>query len=367
MCGSKFLVRCSTHFFEFFKVAAEKFSNPVKSNEIGQNLIVLVILNHSRQSILLKNAFLSDRKDSKNFQYWFPFLNFNSKETTGQLIERTINEFEEEFCKNLINIETESKACPSSKKCESICLIRIYSTHLLPLYLHHKSNSPKLTFFLVILNQLSKLNHLNRQNPNEINNDNLDEKLMWMNLNELEQAQRSYKLLGLEPLLFFKKFIIESNELNLMVDNVFYEPKMTYFQCENQLNNKQPASLVDLMVLSAKFHKNVQERLFNIYYEFTYPSEYLSVVRFKILFNKFANFLLQQIDANTNLDNALERYFFAFDVNQKCLLTFSDFLMGENFFFFYFGYFDSFSILILNQDRKKRPKKELFTEILKQL
>lgn len=158
-------------------------------------------------------------------------------------------------------IQIENEADSFCKKCESICLIRIYSTHLFPLF-NEKSNSPKLTFFLVILNKLSKLNYLNSQNPNEINNDNLDEKLAWMNFNELKQAQRSYKLLGLEPLHFFKKFIIESNELDLLVDNIFYEPKMNYFQFENQLTNDQSTSLVDLMVSSAKFHKNGQYNLF---------------------------------------------------------------------------------------------------------
>lgn len=251
-------------------MAAKNFVDQGKPNEISKDLIVLVILNSSRQSILLKNAYGSGQNDLDNFQYWFPFFNFDSKEPTGQFIERTINvtlkvpvdiffkiyfkEFEDKYCKNLIQIESEPD--PINKKCESICLIRIYSTHLFPLFSYDKSNSPKLKFFLVLLNQMSKLNHLNSQNPNEINNDNLDEKLVWMNFNDLKQAQRSYKLLGLEPLLFFKKFIIESNDLNLFVDNIFYEPKMAYFQSENQINNDQSISLINLMVSSAKFHKN---------------------------------------------------------------------------------------------------------------
>lgn len=155
-------------------------------------------------------------------------------------------------------------------------MIRIYSTHLFPLYSFEKSNSPKLTFFLVLLNKHSKLNHLNCPSPNEIHNDNLDERLKWMNFKELEQAQQSYRLLGLEPVLFFKKFIIESSELNLMVDNIFYEPKMTYFQCENQLVGTQSPSLIDLMVSSAKFHKNGN-----------YSNVYYKLIKFRALKKKF--------------------------------------------------------------------------------
>lgn len=78
-------------FLDSLKVAAENFTNQANQSEIGKDLIVLVILNHSRQSILLKNALLSSQKDSDKFQYWFPFINFNSNESTGQLIERTLN------------------------------------------------------------------------------------------------------------------------------------------------------------------------------------------------------------------------------------------------------------------------------------
>lgn len=70
-------------------MAAKNFANQGKPNEISKDLIVLVILNSSRQSILLKNASGSNNID--NFQYWFPFFDFDSKEPTGNFIERTIN------------------------------------------------------------------------------------------------------------------------------------------------------------------------------------------------------------------------------------------------------------------------------------
>lgn len=64
--------------------------------------------------------------------------------------------------------------------------------------------------------------------------------------------------------------------------------------------------------------------MFNLYFEYSFPSEYLSVSKFKLLFEKMSTFLMQE---NTN---NYQNYFYAFDLNQKCMLTFSDFLLGTN-------------------------------------
>lgn len=254
-------------------------------------MIVCVILNHSRNLLLLQNHFepssqLSN-ETNKLFQYWFPYKKSSNLETTYQLAEGLINvtffylslilrflinhlllnskqSLEAEYCRNLKHIEHEMITNDSSsKKCDSITLMRIYSTHLLPIATSLKSTSPRATYFLCVLTESCKLNFLKdslENNPNEISNDNLDKNLIWMDLNNLKLSQRNYELLGLEPILVYKKYIVEAandqnnNNINLLnsVDNIFYEPKMVYFQ-EHALN--QQLNPAEQLVLSAKFNK----------------------------------------------------------------------------------------------------------------
>jgi hypothetical protein len=155
------------------------------------------------------------------------------------------------------------------RKCQSIQLFRIFSTQYLPLDLQYSSTNQKaqrILYFLCVLSETSKLNYLKdntEQNPNEIKNDTLSKtcNIQWMDHQQLVNAQKTHILMGLEPMLFFKKIVIDKQQqdINLSVDQLFYEPKISYFyDVENSSSTVDLAQLptADQLVASAKFTKN---------------------------------------------------------------------------------------------------------------
>lgn len=120
-----------------------------------------------------------------------------------------------------------------------------------------KQTYPKSTYFLCVLNERCKLNYLKEnldENPNHIQNDNLNNDLVWMNYYSLKQAQRDYALMGLEPLNFYKQFLVENKnfQFNSNASELFYEPCFNYFPIEQASNVTTPA---ELLIVSAKFNK----------------------------------------------------------------------------------------------------------------
>lgn len=144
--------------------------------------------------------------------------------------------------------------------------MRIHATNLLPILSNVK---PKSTYFMCILNESCKLNYLKDTledgKPNEISNDNLNNTLKWMEFSSLRTAQKNYHLMGLEPVYVYKKYILDAesdqnNNLRLLIENVFYEPKVTYFP---ELNGQQ-LSPTEQLVVSAKFNKNSKILFLNL-------------------------------------------------------------------------------------------------------
>lgn len=90
--------------------------------------------------------------------------------------------------------------------------------------------------------------------------------------------------------------------------------------------------LLNLLFKFKYLYFQVQEKLFNLYFENTYPSESLSIKKFEKLFTK-VTMALEENSSNKphyyQLNKmSLFNYFYAFDLSNKCLLTFSDFILG---------------------------------------
>ena len=65
----------------------------------------------------------------------------------------------------------------------------------------------------------------------------------------------------------------------------------------------------------------VQKRIFNEFYSFTFPSDFMNIENFsQAIENKL----------NPNETNRIKAYFRAFDAQKNEYLTFSDYLIGKN-------------------------------------
>lgn len=186
-------------------------------------------------------------------------------------------------------------------KCESIQLIRIYSPHLLPIkfgFLKTATTLPKLFYYLCVLDEASKLNYLRERfddHPNKIRNDNLNDSLRWMDYAQLKQAQLTYNLMGLEPLLFYKQFLAVSggggasngngsggatgannnNEdgsgnsklspssvssnlaVSTSIETILFEPVLTYFPLEQT----EAVTSAEQLIVAAKFNRTSRENI----------------------------------------------------------------------------------------------------------
>ena len=247
-----------------------------------------------KNHVLVASNDTCSEKDSKNNRaYWFPFKFRDNTRTIQEEIEEFIQQF-----------ETDSFVDTKAKRTSKITLLRIHSNLLLPIDPQQKQL--KIIYFLCLLK-----NSFSQQSLETYD-------LKWMNSAQMKQAAKSYKLMGLEPLLIFKKFVESSTNLNNDLDT-YYEPKMSGF-LENQGDQT--------LLTSAKFNSNTVDFLYRLFYSYAYPSEYLNIVRFKHLFELILNAQKEMQRPNAGLTIKSSSYFYSFDAQQKYALSFGDFISG---------------------------------------
>ena len=280
------------------------------------DLIVCAILNEEKTSFLLKNYKFNDPQTlsndageikfaKSNKSFWFPYKFKSNTQTLQEEINSLIEQLENEYTNST------SKTSSTSLKIK-VNVIRIQSNSLLPIENHQKQF--KINYFLC---------SLSNQASSSFSNLNLDTNpdLKWMSLPQMKQSLKSYKLMGLEPLLIFKKFV-DSPVLQLNDIDIFYEPKMIS-ALENQVDQT--------LLSSAKFTSNTLECLFELFYSHAFPSEYLNIVRFRSLIELvFKGLKEMQFSSATSgaMTSKFSNYFYSFDSQQKYLLNFNDFLLG---------------------------------------
>jgi hypothetical protein len=102
--------------------------------------------------------------------------------------------------------------------------------------------------------------------------------------------------------------------------SIIYEPLISFYECKFDPNT---STVQEQLIGSAKFNKRIQERLFDEYFTYSYPSEYLSQQVFEYIISSHG------LDTNKT-----KEYFNAFDIGQKNNLNFNDFILGIYLFFF---------------------------------
>ena len=106
------------------------------------------------------------------------------------------------------------------------------------------------------------------------------------------------------------------------MSSIYVQPKIP------SLDLSVPNPAAEQLLASAKFSRSVQEKLYKLFFNYSYPSEYLNAVRFRILFERLIN-IKEEFKINFGLTNKIDNYFYAFDLHEKNLLNFSDFLLGK--------------------------------------
>ena len=245
---------------------------------IYKEIIVCVIWDKNAESLLLIDHNYNDDPAA----FWFPYSQVAQNESTLDTAKRV-----------LLTLKSSQNFEPSN-------LLKIYSTHLMPVF---SENAFKIVYLLF----------------NSIQNTQLEEKeSKWMNSTQLKISQRKYELMGLEPVLILKQLTETKNSTNINVNNFLFEPKMTYVDSINA------QCLTEQLVISAKFNRTIQELLYAIYFSYSFPSEYLGLSKFKIFLQKLE-------EVNKSFFEMAARYrnlFHSFDLSQKYLLSFNDFLFG---------------------------------------
>ena len=102
------------------------------------------------------------------------------------------------------------------------------------------------------------------------------------------------------------------------MNSVLYEPRMIYYETSTQ------PSPTEQLILSAKFSRTIQDLLYAIFFSYTFPSEYLSLAKFRLFIEKLD-------DANKSLfdmSGKVRNLFHSFDLTQRGVLSFSEFLLG---------------------------------------
>lgn len=251
------------------------YSTDFCKNEI----ICCVIIDKSKNALLLVNL----AHDVSGEAFWFPYTRILQAETTNEAANRLL---------------TNLKFFDQTPKILNV--VRIYSTHLLP----------------VSKEQSARVNYLLCESHEEFNLEEHKD-FRWMNSVKMRHALKRHQMMGLEPIQILKR--IEENKLsNLDLNFFFYEPRMNYIDSSNQMTP------VENLITSAKFTRKLQEQLFALFFSHTYPSEYMSFAKFKILFEK----IFKMSDIEVTLTK-MKSYFFSFDLQQRQMLTYSDILQGE--------------------------------------
>lgn len=252
-------------------------------------VIVGVILDKTKTSLLLYNSGI--REHSKNFHeenngFWFPYLRVFCNETTSEATERLLK----------------SLNLPELPKFSNV--LRFYSTIFLPV---NRECACRIIYILCESNIDAK--------------ETIETKgLKWMNTSQMKHAQKRLQLMGLEPIQILKR-LEEKNGQNIDMNFYFFEPRMQYIEAINQNNPNEQ------LISSAKFTRFVQEKLFSIYFEYTFPSDYLNLAKFMVFMGKI-------LTLNDLKLNKLRNLFFSFDMNQKQMLSFNDVLLGKYIIFY---------------------------------
>ena len=142
---------------------------------------------------------------------------------------------------------------------------------------------------------------------------------IWLTTTQLKQISKSSRLLGLEPVLLHKQFkdLFHSNMKTTNVNSavIFEEVKIPQIDTATKANHNNNAA--EILLSSAKFTTNIQEKLYEEYHHAVVPSDYLNVELFKELL----------VSKGLESQNILD-YFRAFDSTQRNYLTFLDYLLG---------------------------------------
>ncbi len=257
-------------------------------DQAQNEIIVCVVLDQSKSSILLINHPLRKKLLSSVPEFiWFPYTRSIKTESTNETANR--------FLTSLKSFSQPPKI---------VQVIRIFSTHLLP----------------VSQNHASRIIYLLCESTDDAASQSTEateaKSLRWMNFSQIRLAQRRHQLMGLEPIQLIRR--IEENKINNSdINFFFYEPRLTFIETTN------PSTSTEQLVASAKFTKPIQEKLFALFFSYAFPSEYLCFAKFKILFEKILN--ANDISVPPS---KLKNYFFSFDLQFRQALTFNEFLLG---------------------------------------
>jgi hypothetical protein len=141
-----------------------------------------------------------------------------------------------------------------------------------------------------------------------------DNAIVWLTTIQLKHISKLSRLLGMEPLLLNKQFKDIFNSTIKINSVIFEEIKIPQIETISKINHNNSA---EILLISAKFTSNIQEKLYEEYHNAVLPSDYLNFETFKVL-------ILQKGLESQNLIN----YFRAFDSTQRNYLTYIDYLLG---------------------------------------
>jgi len=230
---------------------------------------------------------------------WFLFSERRINETSIQTIKRLIDP--------IINYDS-----------DQIQLVKVCSTKTLPFkgrdVLFYAILPKSTTIINIWLN--GKIDGIDFER--QLNNLQ-DNAIVWLTTIQLKHISKLSRLLGMEPLLLNKQFkdifhsTIKINQINTAV--IFEEIKIPQIETISKINHNNNSA--EILLISAKFTLNIQEKLYEEYHNAVLPSDYLN-------FETFKKLILQKGLESQNLIN----YFRAFDSTQRNYLTYIDYLLG---------------------------------------
>ena len=140
-----------------------------------------------------------------------------------------------------------------------------------------------------------------------------DNAIVWLTTIQLKYISKLSRLLGIEPLSLNKQFKdIFPSTIKPAV--IFEEVKIPQIEIISKTTHNNAA---ETLLISAKFTRTIQEKLYEEYHNAVLPSDYLNLETFKELI------LRKSLESQHVID-----YFRAFDLTQRNYLTFIDYLLG---------------------------------------
>lgn len=276
--------------------------------DFAQNdFIACVILDRARNCLLLHSYRTSGKRGSTTTTvvtttvepaaFWFPYTKCQENESTNEAASRLLDSFD----------------FVGGQLPKIVQVIRIHSSHLLPV--REVNANARVVYLLCEAASTAASDGAVQQ---------LGASLAWMNLAQMRHAQRRYQLLGLEPIQILKR--VDDRKLFSQADLSFFfhEPRMGYVEAASS------ATPVEQLVASAKFTRHVQDQLFAVFLSHAFPSDYLNLDRFRLFIDKVFK------QSGQSIGDRLKNYFYAFDIQQKQMLSFTDILLGKVLLFAYF-------------------------------